>query len=97
MASSKEFLEYILEGLRGVDGISYRAMMGEYVIYYHGVVFGGIYDDRFLVKKTETNEKYNLAEEVPYDRGKPMYLVENTDDMEYMRALVLDTYAGLKK
>lgn len=70
-------------------------MMGEYLIYVHGVYFGGIFDDRFLVKITKTNEKFNLTKAIPYEKAKPMYLVENVDDKRYLEELVLDTIKGL--
>ena len=96
MSSTKEMKEFIIEQLRGLDGIDCRYMMGEYILYYKGIVFGGIYDDRLLIKKTETNEKHNLKEQIPYPKGKPMYMVDNIDDVEYLTNLVLDTYNGLK-
>lgn len=97
MASTKEFKDYILEQLRELDNIECRYMMGEYVLYYHGIVFGGIYDDRFLIKKTNSNEKYNLKEAIPYPKGKPMYMIENIDDTIYLAKLIQDTYFGLNK
>lgn len=97
MASSKEFLVFLVEQLRDYRGeITSRQMMGEYLIYADGVYFGGIFDDRFLVKKTKTNEKYALDEELPYDSAKPMYKVEEIDDVEYLAKLVEDTVIGLK-
>lgn len=97
MASSKEFLVFLIEQLRCYRGdITFRQMMGEYLIYADGVYFGGVFDDRFLVKKTKTNEKYALDEELPYDGAKPMYKVEDLDDMEYLSKLVEDTIIGLK-
>ena len=74
-----------------------RAMMGEYLLYVGGVYFGGIFDDRLLVKITSTNIKYNLSKELPYENAKPMFLVENVDDREYLRELTLDTVRGIKK
>ena len=79
MASSKEYLEFILEQLSGLDEISFRAMMGEYVLYYRGKVFGGIYDDRFLVKPTKcAKEMMPEADmEIPYEGAKEMILVDD--------------------
>ena len=94
MASSKEYKDYIMEQLSDLNP-SCRPMMGEYLIYVNGRYFGGIYDDRFLVKITKTNSNYNLTTELPYDTAKPMYLVENVDDKEYLLHLVLDTIKGL--
>lgn len=89
MASSKEYLEFILEQLSLLDDISYRAMMGEYIIYYHGKVMGGIYDDRFLVKQTKASkELMPYADlELPYEGAKEMYLVDNVEDKEFLRGL----------
>ncbi len=72
-------------------------MMGEYLLYCNGTLFGGIYDDRLLVKKTKTNGKYGMRESVPYDGARPMLLVEGVDDRDTLVSIVLDTYDGLKK
>ena len=96
MASSKEFKNFVLEQLRELDNLSCRPMMGEYLLYYNGVLFGGIYDDRFLVKITNSNKKYNLAKEIPYHGARPMFLVTNLDDIDYLCNLVKDTCFGLK-
>ena len=71
-------------------------MMGEYLLYYCGVLFGGIYDDRLLIKKVESNEKYELFEEIPYDGAKSMYQIENIDDQEELRDIIINTYNDLK-
>ena len=94
MASSREYKDYIMEQLSELNP-SCRPMMGEYLIYVNGKYFGGIYDDRLLVKITKTNSNYNLTTELPYNTAKPMYLVENVDDKEYLLHLVLDTIKGL--
>ena len=89
MASTKEYLEYVLDLLSGLDDISYRYMMSEYVIYYRGKVFGGVYDDKFLVKPTKTVlEMMTDAEfEIPYDGGKTMVLVD-TEDRDFIKEMV---------
>ncbi len=97
MASTKEYRDYILEQLRLLDNIKYRPMMSEYLLYYNGILFGGIYDDRLLIKKLEINKKYNLKEEIPYDGAKPMYYIENTDNIELLKEIIVDTYNGLIK
>ena len=97
MASSKEYLEFILEQLRGLDSITYRPMMGEYLLYYQGTLFGGIYDDRLLVKKVPQNEKYQVPEEIPYPGAKPMYLVEEVDNCSVLEQIVLNTVEDLKR
>ncbi len=96
MASSKEYRDFILEELSLLDNITYKPMMGEYLLYYNGVLFGGIYDDRFLVKKTINNKKYNMEESLPYTNAKPMYLVSDVDDKELLRKIVIDTYEDLR-
>ena len=90
MASSKEFLDYVLEQLSGVDGITYRAMMGEYIIYCRGKVIGGIYDDRFLIKPTESAKKLmpDASYELPYEGAKEMLSVDCVDSREQLAVLV---------
>lgn len=96
MASSKEYLDYCLEQLRLLNDITFKRMMGEFLLYYKGKLFGGIYDDRLLVKKTETNKSYNMEVETPYDGAKNMYLVSDIDDLNLLKEIVLDTVKGLK-
>ena len=90
MASSKDYLEYILEQLSGLDDISYRAMMGEYIIYYRGKVVGGIYDDRFLVKPTKSAKEMmpHADLELPYEGAKEMLLVDDVEDKGFLRELI---------
>ena len=94
MASTKEYKDYILEQLSIFSGISCRPMMGEYLLYYKGLLFGGIYDNRLLVKKVDGNKKYNMEESIPYENAKPMYLVD-VDNKELLKEIVLNTYKGL--
>ena len=97
MASSKEYLDFILEQLSELDDVSYRAMMGEYIIYYRGKVVGGIYDDRFLVKPTKSAVAMmpNADMELPYEGAKEMLLVDDVDNREFLRELVDAMYAEL--
>ncbi len=97
MASSKEYLDFILEQLSELEGISYRAMMGEYILYYEGKVIGGIYDDRFLVKVTKSSrEKMPDAElELPYEGAKEMLLVDDVENKEFLRELLEAMYPEL--
>ena len=88
MASSNEYLIYVLDLLREVDGITYKKMMGEFLLYKDGVLFGGVYDDRFLVKKTSSLKDFGLREELPYEGAKPMYVIES-DDADEIRDMVL--------
>ena len=97
MASSKEYLDFILEQLSELDDVSYRAMMGEYILYYRGKVVGGIYDDRFLVKPVKSAlALMPLAErELPYDGAKEMLLVEDVDNREFLKKLLNAMYPEL--
>ena len=90
MASSKDYLEYVLAQLSFLDNISYRAMMGEYIIYYQGKIVGGIYDDRFLVKPTKSalDLMPDASRELPYDGAKEMLLVEDIDNRVFMNELL---------
>lgn len=90
MASTKDYLDYVLEQLSGLEDISYRAMMGEYVLYYQGKVFGGIYDNRFLVKpvKSAVELMPEAPYELPYEGGKEMLMVEDVEDRELMEKLL---------
>ena len=90
MASSKEYLDYILDQLSLLDGISYRAMMGEYIVYYQGKIVGGVYDDRLLVKPVPSAKRLMAKAwaELPYEGAKEMLLVENTDDREFLKELL---------
>ena len=97
MASTKDFRDLILEQLRELDNISCKPMMGEYLLYYNGILFGGIYDDRFLVKETKTNKDYNMQEAIPYDGAKAMYLIEDIDDASALKEIILSTCDGLKQ
>ena len=95
MSSSKEFKDFVLEQLRELENVTCRPMMGEFLLYYNGILFGGIYDDRLLIKMTNSNEKYGLAKELPYKGAKPMYMVENLDDIAYLSGLVQETCKDL--
>ena len=95
MATSKEYKDFILEQLELLNDITCRPMMGEYLLYYNGILFGGIYDDRLLVKKVENNKKYNMKEELPYEGAKTMYLVEDVDNKELLKEIIIDTSKDL--
>ena len=89
MPSTKEYLEFILEQLSELEEITYRAMMGGYIIYYRGKIIGGIYDDRFLVKPVRSAREYmpDAEYEVPYSGGKEMLLVDDIDNKEFLGKL----------
>lgn len=97
MASSKEYLAYILEQLSGLEDIRYRAMMGEYILYYREKVVGGIYDDRFLIKNvTSARESMPDASlERPYEGAKEMLLVENVENRDFLKELFKAIYDEL--
>jgi TfoX/Sxy family transcriptional regulator of competence genes len=95
MATSKEYKDFILEQLDLLDNITCKAMMGEFLLYYNDVLFGGIYDNRLLVKIVDTNKKYNMNEQIPYETAKPMYLVDDVDNKELLKEIVIETCKGL--
>ena len=97
MATSKEYKDFILEQLSLLDDITCRAMMGEYLLYYQGVLFGGIYDDRLLVKIVPNNEKYGMEKQLPYEGTKPMHFVQDVDNKELLKEIVTETCKGLQK
>lgn len=89
MASSKDYLEYVLELLREVEGITYKKMMGEYLLYKENIIFGGVYDNRFLIKKTKSLENSGLKEQIPYPSAKSMFLIDSEDPDEIKRLVLL--------
>ena len=97
MASSKEYLAFVLEQLSGLDDITYKAMMGEYIIYYRDKIIGGNYDDRFLIKPTKSAKSImpEAGLELPYEGAKEMLLVDDIDNREFLRALVEAMYDEL--
>ena len=97
MASTIDYKDFVLEQLNLLDNITFKKMMGEYLLYYNGILFGGVYDNRLLVKRVESNEKYNMEESIPYEGSKPMYLVEELDNKEILKNIVIDTCKALLK
>ncbi len=103
MASDRNYLDFVMDQLSSLPEITYRAMMGEYIIYYRGKVIGGIYDNRLLVKPTPSARAMmpEAELELPYEGAKPMLLVDNPDDREFLCELVEAVYgelpAGRKK
>jgi len=97
MASSREYLDFVLEQLAGIDGISYKAMMGEYIIYCKGKVIGGIYDDRFLVKPTKSALRLmpDAHFELPYEGAKEMLQVEDIENRELLNKLFCEMFDEL--
>ena len=97
MGSSKEYLEYILEQLSGLEDITYRAMMGEYILYYRGKIFGGVYDDRFLIKPIKIPKEMmpDADMELPYDGAREMLLVDDVENREFLKELIEAMYDEL--
>lgn len=97
MASSKEYLDFVLEQLSELDEIPYRAMMGEFIIYYRGKIVGGVYDDRFLVKPVKAaKDMMPEAElELPYEGAKEMLLVDNIENKNFLKELLEAMYGEL--
>ena len=97
MASSKEYLDFILEQVSELDNVSYKAMMGEFIIYYKGKIIGGIYDDRLLVKPVQSAINYmpNAVYELPYDGAKEMLLIDDVDNKEFLIGLFDAVYDDL--
>ena len=97
MASSREYLDFVQEQLSGLEGVSWRAMMGEYILYYRGRVAGGIYDNRLLVKDIPAARALlpDAPKELPYDGAKPMLMVEALDDRALLARLLPAMYDGL--
>jgi len=97
MVSSEEYLEYVLEQLSDLEHISYRAMMGEYIIYYRKKIVGGIYDDRFLVKPVDSamSMMADAKMEMPYEGAKEMILVEDIENREFLKELFEAMYDEL--
>ena len=97
MASSRDYLEFVLERLSAVcDDVSYRPMMGEFLVYKDGVYFGGVFDNRFLVKKTVGNARFGLEEQLPYDGAKLMYMIDDSVDSETLAEITEITVNDLK-
>ena len=97
MASSREYRDYVLGQLSEVPNVTCRPMMGEFLLYSDGVLFGGIYDDRLLVKNVSENARFGMREDIPYDGAKPMYLVEEIDDKEKLAEIIRVTLDGVTR
>lgn len=93
MASSKEFLDFVMEQFMYIDDVTYKKMFGEYLFYRNGIIFGGIYDDRFLIKITKAGTRLmpDCEKGIPYEGAKEMYSVDNVDNREFLAELVTET------
>lgn len=97
MATSKDYRDYILEQLSLLNNITCRPMMGEFLLYADGCLFGGIYDNRLLIKIVDTNKRFKLKEVIPYPGAKAMLMVDDLDDKEYLSSVIEETVKGLRK
>lgn len=90
MASSREYMDFVLEQLSGLEGLSHRVMMGEYILYVQGKVVGGVYDDRLLVKPTASARSLlpDASWELPYEGAREMLLVDRMEDRAFLKALL---------
>lgn len=95
VASTKKYRDFILGQLSEVPDVTCRPMMGEFLLYSNGVLFGGIYDDRLLVKIVPENEQYEMSESLPYNGAKSMYFIEDVDNKEMLAEIVKSTIEGL--
>lgn len=96
MATTKQYRDFLLEQLNLLEDITCRPMMGEYLLYYKNILFGGIYDERLLVKIVDTNKEFSLKEAIPYKGAKPMYIIEDIDNKELIQDIVIETCKSLK-
>lgn len=97
MASSNEYKEFVLEQLSLLDNIKCKSMMGEFLLYYNDILFGGIYDNRLLVKIVPQNEKYKMEKQIPYENAKTMFLISEIENKDSLKEIILKTCEGLKK
>ena len=96
MASNNEYLEFVLELLRETRGITYKKMMGEFMLCKDGILFGGVYDNRFLIKNVPSLKEYGLKEQIPYPTAKPMLLIDS-EDPDDIKEMVIKAVNDLKK
>ena len=96
MASNNDYLQFVLELLRETRGITYKKMMGEFMLYKDGILFGGVYDNRFLIKNVPSLKEYGLKEQIPYPTAKPMLLIDSEDPDE-IKEMVIKAVNDLKK
>ena len=97
MSSSKDYKDFILDQLSSIPNLTCRPMMGEFLLYSNGTLFGGIYDDRLLVKIVPSAAKYHLNEAIPYKNAKPMYYIEDVDNKPVLTEIITATVQGLNK
>ena len=91
MPTTKEYKDFILEKLEMLDNIICKPMIGEYLLYYNGIYFGGICDNRLMVKIVQINKKYMLTEQLPYEGAKPMYVIDDLENKELIKEIIVET------
>lgn len=97
MATSTQQRDQILQHLNCLDNIFCRSMMGEYLLYHNGTLFGGIYNNRLLIKPSKNNAQFNLPQAIPYQGAKTMYQIKNLEDTDLLKQVILTTAQDLKK
>ncbi len=97
MSTTKEYKDFIIEQLHMLKPINCKSMMGEYLLYYDDILFGGIYDNQLLIKRVDSNKKYNLPEVIPYKGAKPMYFVDESYFQDQVREIIIDTCKDLPR
>ncbi|MDD3392332.1 MAG: competence protein TfoX [Bacilli bacterium] len=95
MATTKDYKNFILEQLSSLENITCKSMMGEYLLYYNKTLYGGIYDNGLLVTIVNSNKKYNMQESIPYESAKTMYFVDDVNNQEILKKIVINTYKDL--
>ena len=95
--TTKEYKEFVLEQLNTLENIVCKPMMGEYLLYCNGILFGGIYNNRVLIKRTDSNKNFHLPEQIPYEGAKPMYFLRDIEDREKTKEIILKTCLDLPK
>ncbi len=96
MATTKDYRDFVLEQLNLLENITCKSMMGEYLLYCNNILFGGIYDNKLLIKMVDSNKKYNMQEQIPYENAKPMYLVHDIDSKEKLKEIIVETCKELR-
>lgn len=94
--TTPEYRDYVVDSLAFLESIICKPMMGEYLLYYDGTLFGGIYDNRLLIKKTPSNEKYHLSESLPYEGAKMMWQIEDIENKEVLKEIIEVTSKDLR-
>lgn len=95
MTTTKGYKEFLVESLELLEDITCSSMMWEYLLYYKGILFGRIYDNRLFIKIGNSNKKYNMLEQIPYKGAKPIYMIENIEDKEVLKEIIINTFKDI--